>query len=635
MTTHSIAAIARGAAGRLAETPMVTVLALLLCLCYLYFFAARATLEFELVYDNPQPSLFKVYWAGEGEGYSESRMNQVLVTDYRRQYRLFLSGMGNLQRLRIDPIEYPGTVTLGDMVISQLGYRTEKLDSGDALNRIVPVQQALSLSEDEGRVLISTTGVDGQFQLVLSPQRVGVFPGIHVLNVALIFVVVLWLGRYLGFLFEEDRYVPCCMVIALLLIIAMAGITGINVHPDEAAHHAAVRYYSEHLLPPTIDSQAAQGSFSVYGYSRLANFEAYYPLAGYFTWLLKPINLPAVFDARVFGIALFALLAVLTLLNRSFRIFAVPLLISAQTWYLFSYANSDGFAIFAATLVAWQAADENSRLNALLSDPADRDVAIWLVLFGLLFGLLLLSKTNFYFFILFLGAYLLWRIFNGDFPDRKRLWVRICVIGAVAVSVYAGRVAVDYAVNGPDPRARVAAAIEENAEYQYKPSTPLEEKNIYLDLKDRGFSLDRIIHAELWLEKTLYSAFGAYGFTQYFGSRGFYEMVYFAGMALLVTLLFGALVNGPASVQALFMIAAVCILALVGSLLWRSWTISFQPQGRYLAPALPILAILYYHLRPCVSDRIVMVFTCALFLLGVYSFIFIGLHDIWKSPLYS
>ena len=67
-------------------------------------------------------------------------------------------------------------------------------------------------------------------------------------------------------------------------------------------------------------------------------------------------------------------------------------------------------------------------------------------------------------------------------------------------------------------------------------------------------------------------------------------------------------------------------------LLWRSWAISFQPQGRYLAPVLPILGIIYYHARPYIYDKGVMLLNVFLFLLGVYSFIFIGLHDIWKAP---
>jgi hypothetical protein len=635
MARDAIDVFRSGSGTRLGDQPFVVGLALVLCLLYLYFFAFRAIVQFELNYDFSQPSLFKVYWAGEGEDYSENRMNQVLVTDYRTQYRMFLSSLGDIERLRIDPIEFQGTVRLGSMIISELGYQTESLESPSDLQRIEPRQQALPVDVDGDGVLITTAGRDGQFELKISSVRTGLFPIIHIINVVLIFCLVVVSGKSLGFLFERDRYVPCCFLVVLLLAIAMAGVTGINVHPDESAHYAAVKYYSQHLLPPPIDSALAAGSFSVYGYSRLANLEAYYPLAGYFTWLLNPINLPPVFDSRVFGLLLLATLTLLTILNRNFRVFAVPLLISAQTWYLFSYANSEGFAIFLATLVSYQVADNSSRLNVLLMSPNHERNWIWLTLYGLLFGILLLSKTNFYFFVLFVGIYLLWKMIKGDFADQRLLWLRLGTIAAIAVSVYGGRVAVDYGVNGPDTGARVAAAIEKNAQFEYKPSTPLNQKNIYLYLKDRGFSLDRIIHKEQWLEKTLYSGFGAYGFTQHFGSQSYYELVSYAGMAMLALIIFGSLIFGPPPTQSLLIIVTVCAVALIGMLLWRSWTISFQPQGRYLAPILPMLGILYYHVRPYIYDRGIMALTVAMFLLGVYSFIFIGLHDIWKSPLYS
>jgi len=73
---------------------------------------------------------------------------------------------------------------------------------------------------------------------------------------------------------------------------------------------------------------------------------------------------------------------------------------------------------------------------------------------------------------------------------------------------------------------------------------------------------------------------------------------------------------------------------LIAASLWQSWTVSFQAQGRYLAPILPMLGVLLYHLQPAIAGRLPgRVFdglVLALFALGVYSFIFVGLDLIPK-----
>ena len=197
-------------------------------------------------------------------------------------------------------MEYQGTAELRSLEIQQRGYRSVLLDTPRALEAIRPVQQALPLEMSEDFVNVTTTGGDGQFELFLEARK-DHFPVVHLLNITAIFLLVIVLGRTLAPLFRNDMYVPWCMLVALVLAIIMAAITGPDVHPDESAHHAGVRFFSEHLLPPPIDSDLAAGSFSVYGYSRLANLEMYYPLAGYFTWMLSPLNLPELFASRLFG----------------------------------------------------------------------------------------------------------------------------------------------------------------------------------------------------------------------------------------------------------------------------------------------------------------------------------------------
>ncbi len=612
------------------ENPFVTALGILLCLGYLNFFAFRALVEFEIEIDTPNLNYFKIYWADHGQGYSESNMRQVLISNHHQKYQMFLSNFDDLARLRIDPIEYPGVAKFKNIQISQLGYEKISLNPEQQLAELKVIQQIEPLKITDNALILQTTGRDSQLELAIDPVRSQFLPLVHVINVIIIFITFLWLSRALGFLFKDYLFVPCFLTIILVLAAIMAAITGFSVHPDESVHLSAVSYYGDHLFPPPIDSPAAANTFSVYGYSRLANYEIYYILAGYFTNILGPFQLPELTEARIFGLFLLAILTIISMGNKRFRIFALPLLISAQAWYLFSYTNSEGFAVFVAILLGYQAAHKDSILNGLLSTPHPHNLVAKIILIGSLVGLMLLAKPNFYFFILFLGMYLVWRICLGEFPDQKLLWKRIALVSIIGLSIYGLRAGLDYAANGPDPKAKHLEIIEANAQYLYKPSTPLNEQHIYLHLKDRSFSLDRIINKEQWGEKTFYTAFGAYGFTEYFADATYYDLIRRCGYLLMALMLLGVLVKGPPSAQLLFSMVVICSMMLIGLLLWRSWTVSFQPQGRYLLPILPMLGVLYYHIHPYIYEKAVITLTVCMFLLSVYSFVFVGIYDVEK-----
>ncbi len=111
------------------------------------------------------------------------------------------------------------------------------------------------------------------------------------------------------------------------MVTVMATVTHDSVHPDEKVHLSAVDYYSEHLLPPRIDDPSLADSFSVYGYTRLANLEAYYQLAGYFAAALEPLRLDNLLEARMFGIAMLLVLVILSLRYPPFRI------LPCRCWY--------------------------------------------------------------------------------------------------------------------------------------------------------------------------------------------------------------------------------------------------------------------------------------------------------------
>jgi hypothetical protein len=411
----------------------------------------------------------------------------------------------------------------------------------------------------------------------------------------------------------------------------MASITHFGVHPDERVHMDAVTYYGDNWLPPSIEDPAIAHTFSDYGKSRLSSYEIFYPLAGYITRLLEPLHISGIFSARLFNLALLAGLLLFALARPEFRPFALLLLISSQVWYLFSYVNSDALALTLALVISYQAAYSQSMLNRYLTEPDINHLLARVLVLGGLIGSLLLLKTNFLFFLLFLGLYLLWRIFTGDFSDRRLLLKRLSILFCIGLLVPAARYSLDIHANGFDSPQKYQQKIEEKALYIYKPSTPAEERGIYLDMRSRGVGVMAMIVKFKWCANSLLTAFGSFGFTQYNPGLVFYQLLKAVCLVLLVTVAASALFNAPREIGVLFLVTAACALGLVGISLWASWTINFQPQGRYFAPILAMASVLYFHLRPYLYRRCFYSVLGVLFAMGIYSFLFYGLRLIEKT----
>lgn len=610
---------------------------------YLYFFAFKAHVDLEIKMFEPTRAWFKIYWAAENAGFTEQNMQQVLIDGTQEKYSLYIGNLGSIQRLRIDPVEFKTKLFLKKLSITQPGFTPIVLSPETEFKGLDPVNQIDRMVVKQDGLRFYTTGRDGQFHYIVNSSLKGDYPVIHLAVLLTIMITSVLIAKTLGSLQKDLDFVPVLMVIALSLAFVMAvvskhfwlhpnGTSRIFVHPDEEAHVEAVDYYRQHLLPPALDAEEIRSSYSVYGYSRLASYELYYPLAGYLTRLLEPFKKAPISDARLVSVFLFALLTLFATLHQPFRPFVVPFLITPQVWYLFSYSNSDGFALLLTTIAAYQAAYKDSTLNRVLSEKKMDYLWFHLGWLGGLLGALFLLKLNFYFFILFLGCYLLWRIFNGDFPDQKRLWMRLGLVMLLGLAVYGVRAGLDFSVNGLDSKQKQQELVEQMAEPLYKPSTPLAKKHIYLYMRDRGFSLERILTKEQWGAKTFISSFGAYGFTQYLGGSVYYDAVRTVGITMIGLLLFSILIYGPPSSHWLFAITGGCALLLIAASIWQSWNISFQAQGRYLAPILPMLGILFFHTRPWLLNRMFNGLIFTMFALGAYSFIFIGLALIPKFP---
>lgn len=604
------------------------------CALYWAMFVDRAYIEVSLTNHGPSNTYFKAYWPDKQGRFHGSKSIRLPIRPGLNKVSSYLVDLEGLDRIRIDPVDYHGNFELHSVSIKQSGFAPIILKPADMPVSMIPSPHPPVTQE------LRTNGwyvepVDHDFQLILEPdlKPAGGNTVRNVSTFAVILLAVFAISFLSRGLWRNNRWIIVATLMLLVAVTLMATVSRVDTHPDEKTHLQAVTYFTDHFLPPALDDPDIAHSYSIYGYTRLANFEIYYQLAGWFSALLTDVQLPAYLRARTVNCLFLLGLLLFAIYRPGFREFLIPLLLTAQAWYLFSYVNSDAIGIFVGLLVAYQAAHRSSLLNTSLQGTATKSTWIGLVAISLLIGTLLLVKPNHYFFVLFLGLYLLIRLGQGDFPDRSAFWPRIVLVGVIAAVPYGNRVAMDMAVNGIDrgERAELYEQMhEKHAADFFKPSTPLEKKHPYLYLRERGADIQRMIDREFWPQKSFQSAFGDYGYTQYRAVPAFFSSVENLGLALIALIVLTVLFRGPPAHHALLLATVVSVVSLYAILFWYSWSISFQPQGRYFAAMLPMFAVVFYEIRQYVNRIAITSLVIGLFALSYYSFVFIGLDQIGK-----
>ncbi|MBA3769079.1 MAG: hypothetical protein H0X08_01000 [Blastocatellia bacterium] len=448
-----------------------------------------------------------------------------------------------------------------------------------------------------------------------------------------------------------------CLLAAPVLAAAMALTADYNRHPDEIHHFEATRYYANHFLPPEIGDPNVRNSYSVYGVSYLNYHWIEYLLAGKFVFLLSPFVSDELLAARFFNVFLFAGLTVFFLYQSKTDDDAllVPafLLVTPQVWYVFGYVNNDAFALFVAIITASEIARPRSLLNRFLqADKFSANLAGGLV-FGLLIGLLLICKTNYYAFLVFVALWLSYEspaIKISQFkPEINFNCLRkYAFVFLVAASVLGFRCALDFYVNGETnfvglsyvhyffgnfeaKQNRLLAYQEEIAEPPYKLSTAendLTKTDAALKLKAKGASYAEMFTKWRWHEFSFKSFVGVYGYMNIFSPNVYYRLMTILYVAFgLYLAAVGFFKTSSETVWQTAIAAAGCLMTVFISS-YLSWTYAFQAQGRYLFPVIGMIGLFVYSNRRHVHNTALAVFIGGAFLLSVYSFVFTALAKI-------
>jgi hypothetical protein len=594
----------------------------LACALYFHFFVNTASVEIELTV--AQKTDFKLYWAKADKPYSEKNMAAVIAIPDQKHYSLSLTDIGKVARLRIDTHSYKGEATLKGVVIRQEGWAPIILTTAEQFGKLIPLQQIVESRADNDGLRVRSSGSDGNFELLLAPERLGLNVVWLLLRLAAIAAIVICVLYCASPLAIDLRFVPVLLFGVWLLIITMAGASKDLRFSDENEHMSAIAYYQDHWLPPVLDDPTIRNTFSVYGVSGLHNGEVYYLFAGKFHKFMQTFGFPEYLSLRLFNVCLFGLIVLYTIRNRYARMVALPFLLSSQIWYLFSYCLSDAFALFFAFLAAVELIDPGSLLHRYLKGDGWLAKLLGLVVLGLLLGIIFLLKKNYLPFVVFFYFVLVVKLFFTEefFWEKKAAILRLTVITCVGLSIFGLRVGTDYVVNGFDREEKIVRLQEELAHPWYKSETELPKKHVSLYRKARGVTLEQIVTSDRWFEKVFRSNFGIFGELTDSRTKVYADLVRWSGVMLLV-LAFSSIFRSGGLIGSGLAIAALGIsVGIIGIALYHSWTVDFQPQEPCLLAIVPIFGILYGLSSAVINRRLLILGLTPLFLLATYGFIF-------------
>ena len=608
---------------------VIIFLSVILSLLYYIFIERSAYVTINL--ETNTRTIFKIYWKKAEGNWTERKVSPIVIDKDHGTYSFRIADLARIQALRIDPSEHLSETKIKSITIDQNGYEPIVIAGKTGLELLHPHEGIKATTMDDQGLTITPANKD--------PQLVYTLPALtkrsvlleQILRITAIFLVVTCAVFLTRQLFSNFQFVPLLLACVFTLAAVMASISTYNQHPDEFIHVAAGQYYQQHWMPPPVGDQTPSDTYSMYGVSRLHSGEIAYLLAGKFARLAQVFQAPGFLSLRYFNVALLLILLLLAVGAQDFRILMLPLLLSPQIWYIFSYFNSEAFAILIMLLTGYQLAAPSSSLNTLLnSTTLPARAWVHMLSLGILAGMLLLLKLNFYFYCLFLAGYFLWRLIFGKTKLTKNNIPRLFLIILIGVVTFAGFRGTEAYINDFHKSERQLEAREQFAQYPFKPSTPLEKKHILLQMKDRGVSLKRFVERERWGEKSFRTAFGVYGYTTLSAPFAYYDHVRYAGLLLLATVVVTLLIRGGKEGIALLGLTTACAAGMIIMAAYHAWTVDFQAQGRYFLPIAGMLAVFFYHVQQHLMRPLFIALFLCLFGLGIYNFLFVGLHGVCK-----
>jgi len=562
---------------------------------YLLLFLNQTRFTFQAQVQQPQS--IKVFWKDVGQSNSYTRANSLLLTPDKKSYSIATANLSNMEVLYLQADKsLLAQIKQHKMYVQEPGFKNIEIQKSESI--IDKVRDSYSL-------LVRLSG------FLFVGLGIGYF-------------VFFWQKKPYRHLSLTLQALQLLFLCALFLSFNLAWQADFNIHPDENAHIASIDYYAHNWIPPTVGDPRALDSYQrPWATSRLDDLGISYFIAGKFKNLVSLFFANETFSARAFNLLLFLLLFALSTQKR-ILIFCIPLLCSPQIWYLFSYANRGAFALFISILLGWQLVNRHSLLNIFLNTNSVFKGWSKLLLPALLLGILLIEQTNYLLFVLYIFAFLAWRLLF--FVTHKKLFFYKCVVFLMlALSVALGRYSVDLLINGPHKYAQRVAYAEANAGADFKPSIASTDRSYPgLRLKDKGIPFQGIFNPEWdWHKMTFKSFVGFYGYYAEYSPRWYYAYVAAIYVIILLLIIFQTITRLSWPYRWFTLLSLIAVSGGIWMGMLFSWLYDFQPQGRYIFPIIPIILVYLYQSTRFwthTAKSILLSLTLILIILSFYSF---------------
>ncbi len=600
------------------------------CLAGLLVVAEQTLVRVEI--QHSRSDNFKIYWTTQNDAsWTESKSAKVYMNSRKRYHVLRMPiPLNEVVTLRIDPGDHKGVRT-EVKALTFYNIYSGKLDfkGKNAFTDFEPIKHVSELRAGS-TLSFTSTGNDPGFLVDFPRNKAPGMPGLLLVQAALLALLLSALTSKLGWLSRDLRWVPAGMLLIAVAAGAMALISKPYSHPDEGVHIRAASYYIDHLLPPEVCEPQARGVYSIYGVSRLDNREIAYYVEGRYLQLVDFIPVQNYLKLRFFNVSLLLILVLLAVRSVRARYLFLPLLLTPQAWYLFSYYNSDAFSLFAVYMLAYQVFVPESMLRQLLKGVRPPGMVWWVVGLTLLFALQYWLKLNYVFYPILLGMLgSSWLLLNRRMPSLKStapLWLALLL----GTTLFASWEIYRHAINDYALSEKVYECREIMAKKEYKPSTPLVKMHYNLGLRDKGITLPDMLLKRNWAERIFYTGLGAYGPTAYLNQNLHYEIVAGFIVLLLLYVLLMISIRGDGMARMSVLSTVVAMFAITAAAAYINWTADYQPQGRYLMVYLPMLGTLIAMYWQKLNTFYLSILAAFPFILGLYSFFAIALVEIPK-----
>lgn len=390
---------------------------------------------------------------------------------------------------------------------------------------------------------------------------------------------------------KEKRYILLLVLFSFLLYLLWAAIIPYNKAPDEYQRFDVVRFiFKYRTLPLAGDTRLDYGPYGI-TYATTPYFP--YIISAWISIMLKAIglNIPLYLSSRLLsvisgtGTVFFTFLICKKLFNKESNLkYYVPCMLALIPQFAFinSYTNQDSFTIFLTSIMIylWFKGVE---------DNWDYKTVIYT---GITCGLMLLSYLNGYTIIL---ATLLIVLLSYKDKLSKAFFYKLLLCLGVMFLVsgwFFIRNALHY--NGDFLGLRYMSELSETlALDNFKPS-------LRATLAKRNLGVIHLLFRTPWVKLTFKSFWAVFDYMAVYVNPGYYGFIFILNIAALTGLMGliiknvkDGILKGIRDNKIYFALALSIIMSILLHIYYSVYS-DYQPQGRYIFPALvPIVLLLF------------------------------------------